>query len=74
MLTLAQISGQSLIRDLLVLLIIGIVLGIFAYIVNVAPFVNAMWKTVLQWIILIVGALILINFLLGLIGKPIVTW
>lgn len=72
-LLLAAINGTDAIHQLLVLLIIGIVLGIILWLVNIAPFIPAPFKQVLQWLIYGIGALIVINFLLGLVGHPMVT-
>ena len=67
-------NGGDILRSLFFLLIIGIVLGILYWLVNAAPFINAMFKQVLGWLIIGFGALILINALLGLVGHPLVAW
>ena len=67
-----NIAGGDLIHGLLYLIIIGIVLGIIYYLVTIAPFIPELFKRVIGWIILVVGALILINWLLSLIGHPII--
>ena len=65
-------GGGDLIHALLFLVIIGIVLGIIYYLVTIAPFLPAIFKQVLGWLIILVGAIILINFLLSLVGHPII--
>lgn len=70
----ASLSGGNLIHSLLFLLVVGIVLGIFWWLVQQAPFLNTLFKQVLGYLIILVGALIIINFLLGLTGHPLVTW
>lgn len=68
----AAISGSDAINSLLVLLVVGVVLGLLHYLVGIAPFLNATFKTVLQWLIIGLGVFFLINFLLGLIGHPVI--
>jgi len=65
-------GGGDIIHSLLYLVIIGIVLGIIYYLVTVAPFLPDIFKKILGWLIIACGALILINFLLGLVGHPII--
>lgn len=65
-------SGNGdIIHELLYLVVIGIVLGIIYYLISVAPFLPELFKKVLGWVIIVVGAIVLINFLLGLTGHPI---
>lgn len=68
-----HVGGGDLIHGLLFLIIIGIVLGIIYYVVTIAPFIPELFKKVIGWIIILVGALILINWLLSLIGHPLIT-
>lgn len=71
----AVVSSGNLngaLHDLLVLVVVGIVLGIIYYLVSIAPFIIGIFKTVLLWLIIGFGALILINFLLSLVGHPII--
>ena len=65
-------SGNSgdIIHQLLFLVIIGIVLGIIWYLVSIAPFLNELFKKIIGYVIILVGAIILINFLLGIVGHP----
>ena len=67
-------GGNGLIHMLLFLIVVGIVLGIIYYLVNAAPFLPVLFKQVLGWLIIAVGALILINCLLGMVGHPIVAF
>jgi hypothetical protein len=67
----ALISGRGLIELLLVLIVLGVILYIIWFLVNRSP-LPPLFKTVLVWIIYLIGALILINTLLGLIGKPLI--
>lgn len=67
------IGGGDLVHQLLFLVIVGIVLGIIYWLVTIAPFIPEVFKKVLGWLIMLFGALILINVLLGMVGHPIVT-
>lgn len=69
---LAAIDGTFAIKQLLVLIVVGIILGLLHYLVGLAPFIPAIFKTILQWLIILVGVLVLINFLLALIGHPLI--
>ncbi len=69
-----HLSGDNLIHSLLFLLVVGIVLGIVWWLIQKAPFLNALFKQVLGYIIILIGALVIINFLLSLVGHPLVTW
>jgi hypothetical protein len=63
-------NGGDILRQLLFLVIVGVILGIIWYCVSIAPFLNDLFKKVLGYVIMLVGAIILINFLLSLVGKP----
>lgn len=67
-----HLTGDDLIHGVLWLLFAGIVLGIIWAIIQKAPFLNDLFKQVLSWIIYLVGALILINFFLTLMGHPLI--
>lgn len=69
-----HLSGDNLIHALLFMLVVGIVLGIIWWLIQQAPFLNALFKQVLSYIVLFIGALVVINFLLSLVGHPLVTW
>lgn len=66
------ISGGSggFIHAILFLVIAAIILGIVLWLISLAPFIPAPFKTVLTWVVYLFAALILINFLLGLTGHP----
>jgi hypothetical protein len=63
-------SGGDLVHQLIFLIVIGIVLGIIYWCVQNAPFMNAMFKQILGYVIIVVGVIVLINFLLGIAGHP----
>jgi uncharacterized membrane protein YjjP (DUF1212 family) len=67
-------SGNDAIHSLLYLVIVGIVLGILYYLVTIAPFLPDLFKKVLGWLIILFGAIFLINVLLGFTGHPIFTY
>lgn len=67
-------GSTGLIGALVFLLIVGICLGILWWLIGTAPFLNVMFKTVLQWLVIAVGCLIVINTLLGITGHALVTW
>ncbi len=70
----AVLGGGDFIHALLFLVIVGIVLGIIYWLIQNAPFINAMFKQVLGWLVILFGALILINVLLSLVGHPLFHW
>jgi hypothetical protein len=57
---------------LAVLVVVEIVLGIAYYLVKKAPFIEGMIKTIILWLIIVLAGCVLINFLLSLIGYPII--
>jgi hypothetical protein len=65
-------NGNGAIHALIYLVIFGVCLGLVYYLVSIAPFIPAVFKQVLLWLIIGFGVLVLINFLLGLVGHPIV--
>lgn len=73
----AEISGDGMIHQLLVVLIVGICVGIvwalgrWTITKFAAP---AIIMTVWNGLFLFVGAICLINFLLGLAGHPLIRW
>ena len=68
-----NMSVQGLVEFVIYLLIIGLIFGILLFIVGRAPFIPEPWKQVITWIIYVVGALMVINILLGLAGHPLFT-
>lgn len=67
----ALISGRGLIEQLLVLIVLGVVLYVIWLLISRSP-IPEPFKNVLIWIVYLIGALILINVLLGLIGRPLI--
>lgn len=68
-----NISMPGLVDFVIYLLVVAIVFGILLFIVGKAPFIPEPWKQVITWIIYLVGALMVINLLLGLAGSPMFT-
>jgi hypothetical protein len=69
----ALISGDGLIRAVIVLLIVGVILGLVVWLVGKSPLPEP-FKSVLTWIVYAAGVLILINFLLSLIGHGFISF
>jgi len=65
-----DIGVSGLVNFVIYLLIVGIIFGVLLFIVGKAPFIPEPWKQVITWIIYLVGALMVINLLLGLVGAP----
>lgn len=63
-------DGGGFIHAILFLIVAGIILGILLWIVSIIPLIPAIFKQVITWVIYLVAALILINFLLSLVGHP----
>lgn len=55
---------------ILALIVYLVVLGIIAYLVNLAPFIQQTFKTFIVYVLILIGAIILISFVLGLVGSP----
>lgn len=68
-----NMSIEGLVEFVIYLLVIGLIFGILLFIVGRAPFIPAPWKEVITWIIYLVGALMVINILLGFAGHPLFT-
>lgn len=64
-------DGSNAVQSLFYLIIVGVVLGILYYLIQIAPFLPPLFKQILGWLVILFGALILINVLLGLTGHPI---
>jgi hypothetical protein len=54
------------------ILLIAIVIGILHYVIGKAPFADPMIKAVLQWVLIVIGALIAIALLMNFFGMPVV--
>jgi len=65
-------NGSGAIRVLAYLVVVGVVLGLCFYLVKIAPFIPAMFKQILLWLIVVCGVLFLINFILGLFGHSLI--
>ena len=72
-LMLAEISGDSLIHAVIVLIVLGVVFGILWWLVGYCALPEPFNK-VARVLIALVAALILIGFLLDLIGHPVIKW
>ena len=68
-----SVSMQGLIELVIDLLIIGFVGGILIFLINKAPFIPAEWKSVIIYVVYFIGAIFLINLLLGLGGHSFIT-
>ncbi len=66
----AAISSGALLNGLIYLLIAGIILGLLLWLVGKSP-IPEPFKNVITWVIYLVAVLMLINWLLSLIGRPI---
>ncbi len=59
---------RALLWDLFVLVGIGIIAGIVYALVDQAPFINAMFKTILKYAVLLIVGIFIIYLILGWIG------
>lgn len=59
-----------MITSLVTLIIVGFVLGLFYWLIGVTPVLPGIFKQVLQWLIILIAVLVLVNFLLQLAGQP----
>jgi hypothetical protein len=66
----SAVGGGGIIRSLLFLIVVGIILGVILWLVDAAPFIPAIFKEVIKWVIYVTAAVILINFLLSIVGHP----
>ena len=74
---LAAVTGEGMVHSLLVILVIGICVLIvwwlgryFITTLSAPPIVMTCWNG----LFLLLGGLVIINFLLSLVGKPLVPW
>lgn len=65
-------NGGDFIHAILWLVVVGLILGILLWIVSIIPLIPSVIKLVLTWVIYLVAAIVLINFLLGLVGHPLI--
>ena len=68
----ATLSAAGLVNSVVVLLIFGFILGGLLLLVAKAPFIPAEWKDGITYFIYFIVILLVINWLLGLTGNPIV--
>lgn len=66
--SLPQINLREVIRDIVILVIVGVVLGIIHFWVSSAPFIKEPIRSLILWGIIGAGCLIAIYLLLGWIG------
>jgi hypothetical protein len=74
---LAAISGEGMVRQLLVVLIIGICVLIVWYMgkwvitkLGALPIVMTVWNG----LFILLGGIVIINFLLGMVDRPLIRW
>ena len=65
-------NGSGAIRALVYLVVVGVLYGLVLYLVKIAPFIPAVVKQILLWLIIACGVLFLINFVLGLFGHSLI--
>lgn len=46
-----------------------VVLGVAAWLVSIAPFINGQFKTIINYALIVIGAIIVVSFLLGITGS-----
>lgn len=75
--TIAQVSGDGIVHQLLMVLIVGICVAIvwalgrwFVTKFAAPPIVMTVWNG----LFLLLGAIFIINFLMGLAGHPLIRW
>lgn len=71
--TLAAISGEALVYGFIHILIVAIICWVLLWVVRQAPF-GEPFKSILTWVVYLAGAVFLINFLLGMLGKPFIVF
>lgn len=73
---LASISGEGLVRHLLVMLVIIICCAAIYYVgrIFIAKLANATALMVWDGFFLLIGLIVVLNFLLSLIGRPFIQW
>lgn len=74
---LAAISGEGFVNQLLMLLVIGVAAGVL-YMMGrwfcTRPGVPPLALTIWNGLFVLIGGIIIINFLFGLAGKPLIKW
>lgn len=69
----AVIAAGGLLHALVVLVIIGLILWIVWWAVTQIPMPEPI-RTVVRVLFVLIMAIVLINFLMGLIGEPFIAW
>lgn len=64
----AIISGSPLVNALIYLLVVGVILALLVWLVGKSP-IPEPFRSVLTWILYVVGVIFLCDFLLSLIGR-----
>ena len=67
--TLAVITTSPLLNALLFLLVCGVLIWLFVWLINASP-LPPPFKQILVWVLYLIGVIILADFLLGLVGRP----
>lgn len=67
-------SSGGFVQGIIFLFVVVIILGLLLWLVSIAPFIPALFKQVLSFIIYFVAVLVLINFLLGLCNHAFITY
>ena len=70
---LAAMDGHALVQAVIVLIVFGIIIAVLAWGIRQLPLPEP-FPMVANAILVLVIVLLLVNFLLSLIGRPLVTW
>ncbi len=54
--------------SLIGLIVWVLILGLIAYLISAAPFISAPFKTIANYILIVIAVIVVISFLLGLSG------
>ncbi len=65
-------SMGGLVELVVALIIAGVIFGLLILLVRKAPFIPPEWKSGIEYVIIFVAVLIVINILLGFAGYPLV--
>ena len=70
---LAAISGQSLIMLVVWIIVVGLIFGLLWWLIDYVKLAEPFAK-VARVVLAVAAVVFLINALLGLVGKPFITW
>jgi hypothetical protein len=70
---LAALSGNAVVDGIIYLLVIGVILGLLLFLVAKSP-IPQPFKSVLTWVLYVIGVVFLINWLLGWIGHSFINF